>query len=77
VLAAALYIGVHLFGRLFAGLSSFRSELTLSALTLLGGLVYSAALALLFGREWLGAFRRRRGAADPGITPPGAGAPPA
>jgi len=77
VLAAALYIGVHLFGRLFAGLSSFRSELTLSALTLLGGLVYSAALALLFGREWLSAFRRRRGAADPGITPPGAGAPPA
>jgi putative peptidoglycan lipid II flippase len=76
VLAAALYVGAHLFGRLFAGLPSFRSELTLAALTLLGGVVYGGALALLFGREWLDAFRRRRGGADPAITPPDAGAPP-
>jgi hypothetical protein len=41
-------------------LPAFRAETTLLALALLGALVYGGALALLFGREWLSAFRRRR-----------------
>jgi putative peptidoglycan lipid II flippase len=73
-LAAALFIGVRVFDRLFAALPAFRAEVTLAALTLVGALVYGGALALLFGREWLSAFRRRRA---PAVTPPDAGAPPA
>jgi putative peptidoglycan lipid II flippase len=75
-LAAALYFGNHLLDRLFAGLPAFRSELTLAALMVVGGIVYGGALALLFGREWLALLRRRRGGASP-LTPPDAGAPPA
>ena len=76
VLAAALYGGAHLLTRLFAGLPAFQSELTLAALTIIGGVVYGGMLALLFGREWLSMLRRRRGGAPP-LTPPDAGAPPA
>jgi putative peptidoglycan lipid II flippase len=75
-LAAALYGGGHLLTRLFSGLPAFRSELTLAALMVVGGIVYGGALALLFGREWLEMLRRRRGGASP-LTPPDAGAPPA
>jgi putative peptidoglycan lipid II flippase len=77
VLAAALYIGAHAFDRLFASLSALRSELTLAALALVGGLVYGGMLALLFGREWLSMWRRRRGAGVPLTPPDDAGAPPA
>jgi putative peptidoglycan lipid II flippase len=76
VLTAALYLGVHLLDRLFAGLPVFRSELTLAALMVVGGIVYGGALALLFGREWLALLRRRRGGGAP-LMPPDAGAPPA
>ena len=41
-------------------LPALRAETTLAALALLGALVYGGALALLFGREWLAAFRGRR-----------------
>ncbi|HEY2135267.1 MAG TPA: lipid II flippase MurJ, partial [Xanthobacteraceae bacterium] len=74
-LAVALFGGERLLGPLFARLPAFRAELNLAALTLLGALVYGGALALLFGREWLTAFRGRR--KRPAVTPPGAGAPPA
>jgi putative peptidoglycan lipid II flippase len=77
VLAAALHIGAHAFDRLFASLSALRSELTLAALALVGGLVYGGMLALLFGREWLSMWRRRRGAGVPLTPPDDAGAPPA
>jgi putative peptidoglycan lipid II flippase len=73
-LAAALYTGLRICDRLLAGLTGFRSEIELAILALLGGIVYGGALALLFGREWLSAFRRRRG--DRAVTPPDAGAPP-
>jgi putative peptidoglycan lipid II flippase len=74
-LAAALFAGEHLLDRLLAGVA-FRAEISLAALILLGSLVYGGALALMFGREWLAAFRRR-GSARPAVTPPGGGAPPA
>jgi putative peptidoglycan lipid II flippase len=72
-LAAALFVGARAFERLFAALPAFRAETTLVALAVLGGLVYGGALALLFGREWLAAFRGRRKRGSP--TPPGADAP--
>src|ERR1051325_9785284 len=59
-LAAALFVGARALEHLFATLPAFRAETTLLALALLGTLVYGGALALLFGREWLSEFRRRR-----------------
>jgi len=56
VLAAALLGGEHL----LAAVPALRAELGLAALALLGCVVYGGALALLFGPEWLAAFRRRR-----------------
>jgi putative peptidoglycan lipid II flippase len=76
-LAVALYAGAHAVTRLLAGLPVFRAELTLVALVVLGALVYGGALALLFGRSWLTAFGGGRAASVGGVTPPGAGAPPA
>ncbi len=70
-LAVALFVGARGFEQAFAALPAFRAETTLLALAVLGGLVYGGALALLFGREWLAAFRRRRGRP----TPPSADAP--
>jgi putative peptidoglycan lipid II flippase len=72
-LAAALFVGARAFDRLFAALPAFRAETTLLALAIFGGAVYGGALALLFGREWLDEFRRRRKPRGP--TPPDAGAP--
>ena len=76
-LAAALLIGARVCERLFAALPAFSAEFTLLALAALGALVYGGALALLFGREWLAAFRRQRKPSGSGPTPPDAGAPPA
>src|SRR5690349_20658006 len=45
-LAAALFVGARVFERLFAALPTFRAELTLIALAILGALVYGGALAL-------------------------------
>jgi putative peptidoglycan lipid II flippase len=74
-LALALWAGDRLIGRLVAALPALRAETELAALALVGALVYGGALALLFGPEWLSAFRRRRGAATM-VTPPDAGVPP-
>ncbi len=47
---------------LFARWPVLRAEATLAVLALLGAAIYGGAIAALFGREWLAAFRRRRGA---------------
>ena len=60
VLAVALYVGDRLIERLLADAPALRAELRLAALALLGCVVYGGVLALLFGSEWLAAFRRRR-----------------
>jgi putative peptidoglycan lipid II flippase len=60
VLAAALLVGDRLIERLLADAPALRAELRLAALACLGCVVYGGALALLFGPEWLAAFRRRR-----------------
>lgn len=76
-LAAALFGGAHLLDRLLAGLP-LRAEASLAVLVLLGAVVYGGALALMFGREWLAAFRRRGSAARrraAPVTPPDADAP--
>jgi putative peptidoglycan lipid II flippase len=75
VLTAALFAGQRVLDRLVADLPTLRAETELAALALIGAVVYGGALALLFGREWLTAFRRRR-AAPAAVTPPDAGAPP-
>jgi putative peptidoglycan lipid II flippase len=67
VLAVALFIGYDLFTELFVRLPRLRALATLSALTLLGGIVYGGAIALLFGRPWLAAFGRRDGHSKPAV----------
>jgi putative peptidoglycan lipid II flippase len=42
----------------FGKMRHFRAETILLTLTLIGGIVYGAAIAALFGREWLRDFRR-------------------
>jgi putative peptidoglycan lipid II flippase len=59
ILAVALFVGERLFAALFESWPRFRAEAMLAALTLLGALVYGGAIAALFGRGWLAAFRRR------------------
>jgi len=56
-LALALYAG----NRVLAGplAHALRAELELATLAALGLVVYGGAIALLFGREWLAAFRGR------------------
>lgn len=67
VLAVALVVGEYVFNVLFAQLPRLRALTTLAALTALGGIVYGGAVGMLFGREWLAAFRRRR---EEGSAPP-------
>jgi putative peptidoglycan lipid II flippase len=60
VLAVALVVGDRLIEGVLADAPALRAELRLAALAFLGCVVYGGALALLFGSEWLAAFRRRR-----------------
>ncbi len=66
---AAVALGVALFvcERPIASVAptALRDEITLFALMFVGGLAYGGAVALLFGKEWLAAFRRRSRAAPP------------
>ncbi len=62
MLAAALWLGIWL----MAG-TSLPPLAALTGLAVLGGLVYGAAIAALFGRQWLAEFRRRAG---PRARPP-------
>jgi putative peptidoglycan lipid II flippase len=59
VLAAALFVGYYIFTELFATLPRLRALTTLATLAAFGGIVYGLTVALLFGREWLAAFRGR------------------
>ncbi len=65
VLAFALVWGDRILSEVFASVPRLRAELTLAALVVLGVLVYGGTIGLLFGREWLSAFRRRRAAGAP------------
>jgi putative peptidoglycan lipid II flippase len=70
VLAFALMAGLRLVAVMIEPGQAWRHELSLAALALVGGLVYAAAVAALFGRQWLrGLARRRRAAATP-MPPP-------
>ncbi len=62
VLAAALLVG----DRLLADAPALGAVPRLAALAAIGCVVYGGALALLFGPEWLAAFRRRR--ESPAVT---------
>lgn len=59
-LALALYAANRVLAELFAGLSKFRAETTLAVLIVIGGLVYGGIVIVLFGRQWLAAFRGRK-----------------
>jgi len=61
VLAMALFVGYYIFTGLFAALPRLRALTTLAALAVFGGIVYTLTVTLLFGREWLAAFRGGRG----------------
>jgi len=65
VLAIALMLGEGPAQRLFAGWRSLHEVATLATLIGLGALVYGGAVAVLFGRQWLVAFRR-----NPATVPP-------
>ena len=65
VLTFALVFGDRILSDAFAPVPRLRAELTLAALVVLGVFVYGGAIGLLFGREWLLAFRRRRAAGAP------------
>ncbi|EJW13645.1 Putative peptidoglycan lipid II flippase MurJ [Rhodovulum sp. PH10] len=69
VLAAALFFGEQVLDTLLAGLRTWRHELTLLSLALIGAVAYGAAVALLFGRQILAGLRRRRGALTPAPAP--------
>jgi putative peptidoglycan lipid II flippase len=65
VLAVALILAAGPAERLFAGWHSLREIATLATLIGLGALAYASAVAALFGRQWLVAFRRK-----PATVPP-------
>jgi len=60
VLAVALALAESPLASWLAGWGRWRDLVTLTALTALGGIVYGGAIALLFGRSWLMAFRAKR-----------------
>jgi putative peptidoglycan lipid II flippase len=62
ILAVVLWLCQNFVTPLVAGLSSFRQEVALAALVVVGALVYGAAVAALLGLRWLKAFR------DPAAT---------
>jgi len=71
VLAVALFVAQRPVTDLFAGWGVLRYVMPLVVLALLGGAIYGAVIALMFGREWLKALRLRgaRKAAPPSMPP--------
>src|SRR5882724_7968452 len=59
VLAMALRIVEWAVSRFIPTGASFREEIALAVLVIAGGLAYGGAVAVLFGRQMLAAFRRR------------------
>jgi putative peptidoglycan lipid II flippase len=53
VLAAAFWLAAKFAAMQFTHLPAFRSEATLLLLMVVGVVVYSASILLLFGRGWL------------------------
>jgi putative peptidoglycan lipid II flippase len=68
-LAAALYLGDRWLSRWIAALPSLRDEAMLFALILIGGVVYGAAVAALFGRRLLALIRGRPQGSPPAPAP--------
>ncbi len=68
-LALALMASERGLDVVFADLPRFRAEAELAALACIGGVVYGAAIAALFGRRWLRDFAARRSSSRP--TPAG------
>jgi putative peptidoglycan lipid II flippase len=68
-LALALMASERGLDVLFADLRRFRAEAELAALVCIGGVVYGAAVAALFGRRWLHDFAAKRSSSRP--TPAG------
>lgn len=66
-LALALLASEHWIDLVFGSMRRFRAETVLLTLALIGGLVYGAAIAALFGRAWLRAFRHP--APAPAVVP--------
>jgi putative peptidoglycan lipid II flippase len=56
-LAAGLSLAQWPMARLLASWTTLRDEIALAVLVMLGGIVYAAAILVLFGRGWLGSFR--------------------
>jgi putative peptidoglycan lipid II flippase len=75
VLAAVLFFAQRPVTETFAGWGALRYVMPLLVLALLGAAVYGAAIALMFGREWLKALRLRgtRKTAAPSVPPPDQG----
>jgi putative peptidoglycan lipid II flippase len=69
-LGLALYAADLALADLFSGLTKLRAEVTLAVLAIIGLLVYGGVVILLFGRQWLAAFRGRK------RPPPGPPTPP-
>jgi putative peptidoglycan lipid II flippase len=60
VLALVLWLASAPVAALFASRATLRDQSTLALLALIGAIVYGGLVLLLFGREWLATFRRRR-----------------
>jgi putative peptidoglycan lipid II flippase len=60
VLALVLWLAAAPVAALFASRASLRDESTLAVLALIGAAVYGGLVLVLFGKEWLATFRRRR-----------------
>ena len=59
-LGLALFISERVLRELVGGWTSYRDELMLALLAVVGMLVYGGAVIVLFGRQWLATFRRRK-----------------
>jgi putative peptidoglycan lipid II flippase len=59
-LALVLWLASAPVAALFASRASLRDQSTLGLLAVIGGVVYAGLVLVLFGKEWLATFRRRR-----------------
>ena len=59
-LAVALWLALGPLTRVFADWASWRDEITLALLALIGSVVYFAIILALFGPQWLAALRARK-----------------
>jgi putative peptidoglycan lipid II flippase len=70
VLAVSLVLAERGFTVVFASWTTLRAEVTLLGLVLVGALIYGVMVIVLFGREWLVAFRGRSRRSSPPPPPP-------